>query len=84
MNAPTLPDQIAKLSEALRRTRSVDAQTRDALVALQHEIETFLQAQGDSSLAERLEKLAVQFEADHPAVGSALRQTIDALVKAGI
>jgi hypothetical protein len=32
----------------------------------------------------RLESLAVRFEAGHPAIAEALRELIDALVKAGI
>ena len=38
----------------------------------------------DQPLTERLEGLAVRFEAEHPAVGHAVRQLIDALAKAGI
>ena len=82
MNA--LPTSIQALRDALNRTQSIDEKTRDALNALQVEIETFLAGHNDRSLHERLEKLAVRFEADHPAVGTALRQAMDALSKAGM
>jgi hypothetical protein len=36
------------------------------------------------SLIENLDALAVQFEAEHPALGNAIRQVVDALAKAGI
>ena len=36
------------------------------------------------SLTERLDTLAVQFEAEHPALGTTIRQVVDALAKAGI
>jgi FXSXX-COOH protein len=35
-------------------------------------------------LVEQLDALAVRFEADHPALGAAIRQVVDALAKAGI
>jgi hypothetical protein len=35
-------------------------------------------------LAERLDELAVQFEAEHPALGTAIREVVDTLGKAGI
>jgi hypothetical protein len=80
----TVQTHIQALSEALGRSPTMDAKTRDSLASLQHEIERHLEAQNAGTLTERLEKLAVRFEADHPAVGNALRQAIDALVKAGM
>ena len=79
-----LNDQIAALSKTLQSSTSVDAQTRKALSSLQRDIDKVLHAQGDSSLGERLEEIAVRFESDHPAVGRALRQAVDALGKAGM
>lgn len=79
-----LQTSIETLRHALRNTAALDDATRDALVALHHDIEEFLDRHARGSLAERLERLAVRFETDHPAVGAALRQAIDALAKAGI
>jgi hypothetical protein len=79
-----LQRQISELSAALKQSATADDKTRESLGKLQHEIEDFLHAAGDRSLGDRLEKLAIRFEADHPAVGTALRQAIDALAKAGM
>ena len=38
----------------------------------------------DRPLEERLDALAIQFEAEHPALGTAIRRVVDALGKAGI
>lgn len=79
-----LTGQIQALREALGKTQAADAATRDSLRALHHDIEVFLEKYDNRTLADRLEKAAVRFETDHPAVGNALRQAIDALAKAGI
>ncbi len=80
----SLPTQVQALREALGQTQQPDSKTREALRSLHHDIEVFLEKHDDRTLAERLEKLAVRFETDHPAVGTALRQAIDALAKAGM
>ena len=82
MNALLAP--IQTLRDALGRSQSIDEKTRDSLKALQQEIESFLETHDDRSVQERLEKMAVRFETDHPAVGQALRQAMDALSKAGM
>jgi hypothetical protein len=79
-----LQRQIGEMSAALKQASGADEKTRDQLRKLQHEIEEFLHTAGDRSVRDRLEKLAVRFESDHPAVGTALRQAIDALAKAGM
>jgi Domain of unknown function (DUF4404) len=77
----SLVPQIRALSAALHRVQSADNETRIALAELQIELTRIAE---HSSVVERLEELAVRFEADHPAVGTALRQAVDALSKAGI
>lgn len=77
----SLVQQIRALSAALHRVQSADNDTRIALAELQIELTRIAD---HASMAERLEELAVRFEADHPAVGTALRQAVDALSKAGI
>ena len=77
----TLVQQIRSLSTALQRAQSADSETRAALAELQAELTRIAD---HASMADRLEELAVRFEADHPAVGTALRQAVDALSKAGI
>ncbi len=80
----SLKTHIEALGDSLKQTKTVDVKTRESLAVLQRDIEEFLHAHGDSSLTERLEELAVRFENDHPTVGTALRQAIDALSKAGM
>jgi predicted component of type VI protein secretion system len=82
------------------RGRTLDAESRQLLATVMRDIEHALdrsdramdradRALDDASMAvaahtPRLESLAVRFEAGHPAIAEALRELIDALVKAGI
>jgi hypothetical protein len=67
---------------------AVDSRTRESLMLLLNDLTRLLGAASldneDHPLTERLDQLAVNFEAEHPAVGTAVRQLIDALAKAGI
>jgi hypothetical protein len=83
-----LRSQLASLHATLSRTGSIDAEARAQLISLLPEITRLLgraaEQTGVHPLTEPLETLAVRFEAEHPALGNALRQVIDALSKAGI
>jgi hypothetical protein len=84
-----LRDQLAALHTELARTSSVDPQSRELLVSLLGDITRLLGPAGradedDRPVHERLDGLAVQFEAEHPALGAAIRRVVDALAKAGI
>ena len=84
-----LKDQLAALHAELVRTRSVDdPELRQQLIVLLGDITRLLgkptTAGEHNSLIEQLDALAVRFEADHPALGTAIRQVVDALAKAGI
>jgi hypothetical protein len=84
-----LKDQLAALHAELVRTRSVDdPELRQQLIVLLGDITRLLgkptTAGEHNSLIEQLDALAVRFEADHPALGNAIRQVVDALAKAGI
>lgn len=86
--SPDLRTQIATLHASLQRldTDRVDSETRASLVLLLGDISRLLGSglSDDQPIRERLEALAVQFEVEHPAVGVAVRQLVDALAKAGI
>jgi hypothetical protein len=87
--ATELKDRLAALHAELARTRSVeDPQLRQQLIELLGDITRLLgkpaTAREQHSLIEQLDALAVQFEAEHPALGNAIRQVVDALGKAGI
>ena len=90
----SLRELLAQLHEQLGASgREVDADSRRLLVTLMQDIERTLEAPARTGKepsataarhSPRLESLAVRFEAGHPALAEALRELIDALVKAGI
>jgi hypothetical protein len=84
MSNQPLDQQIRALTTALSQTAAADPETRDLLQTLQREITRITEHHSEASVTQRLEEMAVRFEADHPAVGTALRRAIDALSKAGI
>ena len=84
-----IQQQISTLHERLGQLErsDIDPRTRELLLLLLGDLTRLLGAaldDEDQPLTERLEGLAVRFEAEHPAVGHAVRQLIDALAKAGI
>lgn len=89
MNQDIQSDIVALHARLQRLDRdAIDASTRESLMQLLSDLTRLLGAASldneDHPLTERLEQLAVSFEAEHPAVGTAVRQLIDALAKAGI
>jgi uncharacterized protein DUF4404 len=78
----------AELTEALRQ----DPKSRDALSGMMQDINRLIDGPADSpgppgspgSLPERLERIAVQFEADHPTLAASARRLIDLLGEVGI
>jgi hypothetical protein len=91
MTSSDLRNQLAALHSELARTSSVDPESRELLVNLLGDITRLLGPRGsisdpddDRPLEERLDALAIQFEAEHPALGTAIRRLVDALGKAGI
>lgn len=82
-----LHHRLEALHAELADTRTVDAGSRQALLALLADITRLLDKTGPDTVepvAERLESMALGFEARHPALGTAIRQVVDALDKAGI
>ncbi len=84
-----LKDQLAALHAELAHTRSVDdPEVRQLLIELLGDVTRLLGRPATAgerhTLIENLDALAVQFEAEHPALGAAIRQVVDALAKAGI
>jgi hypothetical protein len=84
-----LRERIESLHGELSQLGAVDAQSRTLLITLLADITRLLEKSGngaseDHTLVERLDELAVQFEAEHPSLGNALRRVVDALSKAGI
>jgi hypothetical protein len=85
---PDLHKQLESLHGELARTNTVDGESRKILVSLLEDISRLLESKPavaeDTSLTERLDELAVQFEAEHPSLGTAIRRVLDTLAKAGI
>lgn len=85
-----IQQHILALHERLERLDrgSLEPRTRELLVMLLSDLTRLLGAppidDEEHPLTERLEEVAVRFEAEHPSVGHAVRQLIDALAKAGI
>ncbi|HEY0768030.1 MAG TPA: DUF4404 family protein [Steroidobacteraceae bacterium] len=95
MTQESLRELLARVHERLSASGSLDRESRALLGTVMRDIERALApaaqtAPGPAALAPaaahapRLESLAVQFEAGHPALAELLRQLIDALGKAGI
>jgi ABC-type transporter Mla subunit MlaD len=86
MSQQDLRELLTQLHARLGSARSLDADERQSLRTVLHDIEKVL-AQSDASAAPakpRLEALAVKFEADHPALADSIRQLADLLGKVGI
>ncbi|MBV8740700.1 MAG: DUF4404 family protein [Sinobacteraceae bacterium] len=78
---------LARVHERLNSSANVDPGKRASLQKVMQDIDQRLQArQGESTSAHvpRLEALAVQFEAEHPALAQLLRQLGALLGQAGI
>jgi hypothetical protein len=98
MDPNILRDQLSKLHEELGSVRHVDPRSKQLLAEVLEDIQRLLQRDraagpqaqsgpsppGNASLPERLEKVAVQFEADHPTLAASSRRLIDLLGKAGL
>ncbi|HUY84014.1 MAG TPA: DUF4404 family protein [Steroidobacteraceae bacterium] len=97
MQTDRLQEQLAKLHAELAEARRADPQQRALLVKVMEDIARLLERSAapattaasapllpDESVADRLEALAVQFEADHPALAASVRRFVDLLVTAGL
>jgi hypothetical protein len=86
---PELRKQMEALHVELGRTTSVDRDSRELLITLLGDISRLLDPSqpnptDERSLTARLDAVAVQFEAEHPTLGTAIRRVVDTLAKAGI
>ena len=98
MNPDLLRDQLTQLHAELGQMKQVDARSNQLLIEVQKDIQRLLElehaaasaagrpppATAARSLSDRLEKVAVQFEADHPTLAASSRRLIDLLGKAGL
>lgn len=100
MDTDTLREQLMKLHEELGVARRVDPRSQQLLGEIMEDIKRLMaqdsaaadapgnplkgQPAGAASLPDRLEKIAVQFEADHPTLAASSRRLVDLLGKVGL
>jgi hypothetical protein len=90
MDQNTLRERLAKLHAELSNAHGDDPATRRALEEILPDIKRMVERQGadalpaDRSLPDRLERVAVQFEALHPTLAASARRLIDLLAEVGI
>src|ERR1700687_5453130 len=98
MDPKILRDQLSKLHEELGSVRHVDPRSKQLLAEVLEDIQRLLQrdraagpqAQSgalpprNASPPQRLGKVAVKSEADHPTLAASSRRLIDLLGKAGL
>jgi hypothetical protein len=90
MDQNTLRERLAKLHAELSDAHGDDPATRQALEEILPDIKRMVERQGadtlppDRSLPDRLERVAVQFEALHPTLAASARRLIDLLSEVGI
>ncbi len=91
MDPNLLRYQLTKLHEELGNVRQLDPRSNQLLGEIMEDIKR-LMAQSPSaapvaehpSLPDRLEKIAVQFEVDHPTLAASSRRLVDLLGKVGL
>ena len=84
-----LHKHLEALHAELERTNKIDRESHDLLVTVLNDISRVLDPSqshptSERSLTDRLDEVAVQFEAEHPTLGTAIRRVVDTLAKAGI
>jgi uncharacterized membrane protein YccC len=86
MDPENLRDHLTKLHEELHSARPADPHTNQLRGEVLEEVKRLMETPGevDESLADRLERAAVQFEANHPTLAASSRRLIDLLGKAGM
>ena len=90
MDKDSLRDLVAKLHAQLSDALRADPKSRESLSEMMRDINRLIDQPAEppssahGSLAERLERIAVQFEADHPTLAASTRRLVDLLGEVGI
>jgi len=91
MDQKSLRERLAKLHAELANAHQQDPAKRQSLGEILPDVKRMVdQPAGtatpsvDKSLPERLERVAVQFEAEHPTLAASARRLIDLLNEVGI
>ena len=89
MAQDNLRDHLAKLNSELSAADQADPAAREKLGDVMRDINRRIETPAaalpvDASLPDRLERIAVQFEADHPTLAASARRLVDLLSEVGI
>jgi hypothetical protein len=87
MDKDSLRERLAKLHAELSDAHREDPETHRPLAEILPDIKRLAEeplASKDASLPRRLERVAVQFEAEHPALAGSVRRIVDLLGEVGI
>ncbi len=90
MDKNSLRDLVAKLHAEMTDALRADPKSRESLSDMMQDINRLIDKPADSpaaapgSLPDRLERIAVQFEANHPTLAASARRLIDLLGEVGI
>jgi hypothetical protein len=91
MDTDALREQLMKLHEELGVARRIDPRSHQLLGEIMEDIKRLMdqdlsasESAAAPSLPDRLEKIAVQFEVDHPTLAASSRRLVDLLGKVGL
>jgi hypothetical protein len=90
MDPNTLRERLAKLHAELDDAHREDPAARQSLSDVLPDVKRMVEEPGgdgsriDKTLPDRLERVAVQFEAEHPTLAASARRLIDLLNEVGI
>jgi len=91
MDQKSLRERLAKLHAELASAHHQNPATRESLGEILPDVKRMVDQPADAAapsadktLSERLERVAVQFEAEHPTIAASARQLVDLLSEAGI
>ena len=90
MDKNSLHDLVAKLHAELTEALRADPASRETLSDMMRDVNRLIDKSADTpalahgSLPDRLERIAVQFEAAHPTLAASARRLVDLLGEVGI
>ena len=90
MENNSLREHLAKVHAELTEALRADPKSRETLHDMMQDINRLIDKPADmtasshGSLPDRLERVAVQFEADHPTLAASARRLVDLLGEVGI
>jgi len=90
MDKDSLRDLLSKLHAEMTDALRADPKSREHLSGMMQDINRLIDkpaatpASVHGSLPDRLERIAIQFEADHPTLAASARRLVDLLGEVGI